>query len=461
MREKVVLVGAGSASFTRGLVADLVSRGQEMDLGLVDIDPGALAVAEGLARKMIEARRAPIKLSASTDRRDILPGATAVICTVGVGGRRAWEQDVFIPRKYGIYQPVGDSVMPGGTSRALRMIPPMIGVAQDVLELAPTALFFNYGNPMAPVCRAIRKATGAQVIGLCHGVFHVGHYLAELLGAEPSQFHYTAVGMNHLTWFTEVRVDGQDAMPRLRQMAAERLDERPGCGVAAQPPRTCRAGTPVPADLGDLNLFTWQLTRLFGAFPAVLDRHVTEFFPHFFAKEKSYFGATLGVDVYSFEQTIAWGDRGFEEMRALASSKEPLPESYFDRIGGEHEQVVDIIGSIRHDAGRVYSANLPNRGQAPNLPSEAVIESPAVADGAGLRPVMLPPLPSGVAGTLATRLAWVETVVEAALAGSREKFIQALVLDGAVDSIAMAAELADELLAAHAQYLPRFASSAR
>jgi alpha-galactosidase len=52
-------------------------------------------------------------------------------------------------------------------------------------------------------------------------------------------------------------------------------------------------------------------------------------------------------------------------------------------------------------------------------------------------------------------------VVEAALAGSREKFIQALVLDGAVDSIAMAAELADELLAAHAQYLPRFASSAR
>ena len=117
MRERFVLIGAGSAMFTRGMVADLIQRGEECDLALVDIDPEALAVAEGLTRKMIEARRSPIELSASLNRRDVLPGATAVICTIGVGGRRAWEQDVFIPRKYGIYQPVGDSVMPGGTSR--------------------------------------------------------------------------------------------------------------------------------------------------------------------------------------------------------------------------------------------------------------------------------------------------------------------------------------------------------
>src|SRR5262249_13867932 len=112
MKENVVLIGAGSAMFTRGLVADLIRRRQPCELGLIDIDPRALAVAEGLTRKMIDAKQAPIRLRASTDRRAVLPGATVVICTVGVGGRRAWEQDVFIPRKYGIYQPVGDTVMP-------------------------------------------------------------------------------------------------------------------------------------------------------------------------------------------------------------------------------------------------------------------------------------------------------------------------------------------------------------
>ena len=162
MNENVVLIGAGSAMFTRGLVADLIQRGQPCDLGLVDIDPQALDVAEKLVKKMIAAKQAPIRLRAGTDRRQILPGATVVICTVGVGGRRAWEQDVFIPRKYGIYQPVGDTVMPGGTSRALRMIPAMVAIAQDVLDLCPTALFFNYGNPMSPVCRAIRKGHGGE-----------------------------------------------------------------------------------------------------------------------------------------------------------------------------------------------------------------------------------------------------------------------------------------------------------
>lgn len=275
---KIVLIGAGSAMFTRGLVADLIQRGEEIELALVDVDPEALSVAEGLARKMIAARQASVKLSAAVDRREVLKDASAVIRTVGVGARRAWEQDVFIPRKHGIYQPVGDTVGPGGTSRALRMIPAMVSIAQDVLDLAPTALFFNYGNPMAPVCRAIRKATGAEVVGLCHGVFHVGHYLARALGDDPGRLRYTAVGINHLTWFVEVRLGGQDAMPKLRAIAEERI---------------ARGVRPKEGETLD-NPFTWHLCRLFHAFPAVLDRHVTEFFPQVRRDSESDIPYTVG-----------------------------------------------------------------------------------------------------------------------------------------------------------------------
>ena len=435
MKEKVVLIGAGSASFTRGLLVDLIQSDWDAEIALVDIDPDALAVAQGLAAKMIEAKGASIGLSASTDRRQALSGATVVICTIGVGGRRAWEQDVFIPRKYGIYQPVGDSVMPGGTSRALRMIPAMVGVAKDVLDLAPDALFFNYGNPMALVCRGVRKATGANVMGLCHGVPDVARYLAAALGVEAGELSYTAVGMNHLTWFVDVRTGREDAMPRLHRIAGQRLKGNDG----------------EPTD----NPFSWHLLDLFGAFPAVLDRHVCEFFTRFFAEGK-YYGKVLGVDAFSFEDIIAHGDNAYSRMREDALSAGPLAGDYFERIGGEHEKVIEIIESIRSDSGRVYSANLPNRGQVPNLPPEAIVESPAVAEAAGLRPLMLEPLASALAGTLATRFLWVETVVEAALEGSREKFIQALVLDGAADSLETATKLADDLLAAQAAYLPQF-----
>ena len=430
MKEKIVLIGAGSASFTRGLVADIIRRNNETELALVDIDPTALNIAERLTRKMIASGRAPITLSASTDRRDVFPGATAIICTVGVGGRRAWEQDVFIPRRHGIYMPVGDTVGPGGTSRALRMIPAMVDVAKDVLDLAPNALFFNYGNPMAPVCRAIRKATGANVIGLCHGVFHVAEYLADVLGLPRADLHYAAVGYNHLTWFTEVRAHGKDMLPKLRELAQ-------------------------PKSSSDDNPFSWHLFTLFGAFPAVLDRHVTEFFPQFF-REGRYYGKTLGVEAFSFEETIAWGDSSHNETCEIALSDQALPTDYLERLSGEHEQVIDIIQSIRNESGEVYSVNLPNTGQVPNLPADVIVESPAIADGAGLRPIAQPALPAGLVGTLATRFQWVETTVEAALEGSREKFIQALVLDGAANSLQQATELADELLAAQHAYLPNF-----
>ena len=457
MQEKIVLIGAGSAMFTRGLVADVIRQRWEGEIRLVDTDPDALTVAEKLVRKMLTAAKAPLRLRAAVDRRELLPGATAVICTIGVGGRRGWEQDVFIPRRHGIYQPVGDSVMPGGTSRAVRMIPAMVRIAEDVLELAPQALFFNYGNPMPPVCRAVRRATGANMPGLCHGVLQVGHHLARLLGVAAGELRYTALGLNHLTWFTEVRSGGRNLMPRLMATARERIGgiggiagRTTGAGSAEVEAQPCSA----PPASGD-DPFSWELVDLFGAFPAVLDRHVTEFFPHLFAARGAYYGKTLGVDTFSFEDTIGWGDRIFAEMRELAFASGPLPADYLEKIGGEHEQVTEIIESIRLDLGRVFSANLPNRGQIPNLPEDAIVECPAVADAGGLRPVQQPPLPPGIAGTLATRCQWVETVVEAALEGSRRKFIQALLLDGAVTSVAQAVRLADELLAAHRPHLPQ------
>jgi alpha-galactosidase len=404
MVERIVLIGAGSAVFTSGLIADLIRLHWTADVTLVDVDPSALDVAYRLAAKMVAATNAPITLRATTERREALPRATAVICTVGVGGRRAWEQDVFVPRKYGIYAPVGDTVGPGGSSRALRMIPVMVDIARDVLDLCPDALFFNYGNPMAPICRAIRKATGANVTGLCHGVVHVARHLAEKLGVPVQQLQYTAVGINHLTWFTSVRAGGQDAMGALRTIAAEKA----AAADFRATPNDDPFGTP------DDDPFSWRLMHLFGAFPAVLDRHVTEFFPQFF-RDGSYWGCKLGVDTFHFEGTIAEGDSTFAEMRAIAFDPQPMDPATIERGEGEHEQVMDIIDSIRQDRSLIFSANLPNTGQVSNLPQEAIVESPCVASAEGLRPVTLGALQSGIAGTLATRYQWVETIVEAAL----------------------------------------------
>jgi alpha-galactosidase/6-phospho-beta-glucosidase family protein len=124
-------------------------------------------------------------------------------------------------------------------------------------------------------------------------------------------------------------------------------------------------------------------------------------------------------------------------------------------LGGEQEQVVEIIRSIRENRYKRIFANLPNAGQVLNLPLGAVLETPAIADTNGIRAIVQAPLPTAAAGVLATRFAWVDMVVEAALEHSRTKFVDALILDGGVKSPDMAAALADELLEAQQTYLPQ------
>ena len=455
IKEHVVLIGAGSAMFTQGLLMDMIHAGWEADLFLVDIDPQALKVAEGLAQKMVTASQARIRVQATLDRRAALPGASVVITTIGVGGRRAWEQDVFIPRRHGIYMPVGDTVGPGGTSRALRMIPAMVDIARDVLELAPDALFFNYANPMAAVCWAVRKATGAEMVGLCVGAYETSHFLAHQLGIPYEDFSFCAGGINHLTWFYQMRAGSVDALPLLKQKGAEQLRalqerlELARQGKAALP----HCGSPFDSSME--HPFSWQLLSWFDAYPAPQDRHVTEFFPQFF-RDGRYYGKTLGVDEFSFEGTIAEGDQIYNEMTALALRPEPMPAEQLAQVGGEHEQATSMIQSIRENQQRVFFANLPNAGQVPNLPLGAILETPAITDRQGLHAVAQRPLPTAAAGILATRFAWVEMIAEAALEGSRTKFIDALILDGAVSSPQQAAALADEFLEANRAYLPQF-----
>jgi len=224
MRKKLVIIGAGSAMFTQGLAADLITKqpgGAKWHLSLVDIDEKVLDGIVRLVKKMIDAKKADIELSWSTDRRDCLPGADYVVTTIGVGGRRAWEQDVFIPRKYGIHQPVGDTAMPGGISRAMRMVPAMLAITKDVIRYCPNAYFFNYSNPMAIICRAIRKKLNYPITGLCIGTAALEWYIADYMGYDRNKVTSLAAGINHCTFIYDFRYEGKNAWPDVRKKLLE------------------------------------------------------------------------------------------------------------------------------------------------------------------------------------------------------------------------------------------------
>jgi alpha-galactosidase len=310
------------------------------------------------------------------------------------------------------------------------MIPQMVDIANDVVAMCPDALFINYSNPMSVVCRAIYKATPAKVVGLCIGVKGIHDRLAKEIDADPDKVWSAAIGINHFTWFTELRYQGENAWPLLARKMAERL------GPDAQ------------------NL-CWDLFRAYGAYPAVGDGHVVEFMPGDWQKQGGYYGKTLGLDgTHNFEKDIIERDeRVWQRMKDKAYGRVPIDAE--DEIG-EYSQLVEILRSFWYDEPRYYSVNLPNSGQAGNMPSGAVLEATTLVNGAGFRPLSFGELPTGVTALLQRVIGVHELTVEAALKADRRLVIQTLLADGTVFTYQQAAKLADALLEAQREWLPNF-----
>lgn len=450
MYKKIVLIGAGSVVFSQELIVNLLKKSwrNKWHIALVDTDPNALQAISKLSAKIIDYLGVDAKLSYSTDRCEVLPGADYVVATVGVGGRRAWEQDVLIPRKYGIMQPLGDTTMVGGISRTMRMVPALVDIAKDIQKLCPKAFFFNYSNPMTTICRAIRKATDLDVIGLGHGTKRAITRFSKLTGYDSSKFTVYALGLNHMVFLYDVRYEGNDVFPLIKEKCSEIREMRN---------RYLKEGKEFDMEaLTPMQPFVDELFETYGVFPAPSDGHLVEFFAERFA-DGNYYGKTLGIDAFPFERTINSGDKRYKEIESLANSDEPVDENYINNVVGEDEDLTNIMYSMEYDLQKVYTtANLPNNGVIPGLPDETILEMPAVATARGLLPIMVNGFPEKMNAVISKHAAIAELAVESAMTGDRNLFIEAVLLGGYINDRTKVANMVDELIKAHKEYLPQF-----
>jgi alpha-galactosidase len=434
MKKTIVLLGVGSTYFTRGIVESLITKGGEWDVRLVDIDRHCLEIATLLSRRLVELYNAPVTVTGSLDRTEVLPGADAVVSTIGVGGRRAWEKDVSIFRQFNIYQSTGDTYGAGGVSRALRTIPPLVEIGRDIERLCPDALLINFTNPMTVNVWALAKTTRVRVAGLCYGVTWYQHYLANLIGLPWDQLTCRAIGVNHFTWITELSRGGDSVWPMVRKVMEEK---GPALG----------------------NPYTWELFRMFDAFPCVGDGHICEFVPGW-QGEGAYYGKTFGTTFHNFEQYAAGFDKVFDEMADQAFGRAPIVKRVEDpsekELFKDEDLFIDVLNAAMGEAEIFRTVNLPNAGQASNLPQGAVLEATTLINGSGFQPLCFGQLPPGITAILMRILGAQELTVEAALKADRKLAIQALVAGETVKTEVEAERMMDAILDAHRDHLPQF-----
>lgn len=438
---KISLIGAGSVVFTRTLVSDILSFPalHACTIALMDIDDERLRIARDLVQALIDDRHVAARVEATTDRRAAIAGASFVIVTVQVGGLEAYRHDIDIPARYGVGQCVGDTLGPGGIFRGLRTIPVLQGICQDMDDLcSPDALLINYSNPMAINCWAIASASGRPHVGLCHSVQGTSEMLARFIEAPYSEISYLCAGINHQAWFLDLRWNGADAYPLLRERTT--LPEIYG-------------QEPVRIDL----------MRQFGSFVTESSGHASEYVPYF-RKTPQQIAALAEHFSSPADHWFDWGRTGgylkhcqerlpsfLDEVRAQIDGQKALPTR------ASHEYGAYIINAMVTGEPAVIYGNVPNTQLIANLPADCCVEVPCLVDRNGIQPAFHGSLPPQLAALNRTNINVQELTVYGALYNDREAIYHAAMLDpltATVCDLPAIRAMVDDLFRAHARWLP-------
>jgi alpha-galactosidase len=434
---KIAFIGAGSFGFTRSLVRDILTFPALADstIALMDIDDERLAAIKKAVDKIVAAGNYPARVVATKDRAEALEGADGVVCTILAGGVDIWRYDIEIPKKYGVDINVGDTRGPAGIFRALRTIPVMLDICRDIEKYCPGAVFLNYTNPMAMLCRAMQGQSKVNVTGLCHSVQGTAEMLARWIGAPMKEVTYLCAGINHQAWYLEFKRNGKDAYPLIRE--------------AVKKPE----------------IYNEEIVR--NEMFLHLDYYVTESSGHnseynaWFRKRPDLIekycihgtGWNPGEYAYILNEYLMREDTWKNEI------DEWLKQETVDLKRGLEYAAYIFNSTIGDGTMFEFNGNVRNFGLIDNLPEGCCVEVPVLASRRGLSPIHVGPLPDHLAILNNISARCEELAVEAAIQGDPRKVFHAVCFDpltSAVLSLAEIKQMVDEMFEANMEWLPQF-----
>ncbi len=447
---KFVIIGAGSVCFCPVTVADILLNDNicsvPLSITLMDIDETALRASEQYAKEAIRVSGRSVNLHATTNLEESLVDADFVISAIEVDRYYYWSMDFHIPRRYGFRQIYGENGGPGSMFHTLRNLPPTLEIARAMEKICPDAWLFNYTNPEAKLVEGVLKYTKIKAVGLCHGEGNGLDQLSEILDIPRSDIEGDVAGLNHFGWFTRLtrKSTGEDLYPVLRERES-RMDWL--------------------AQWDELALARLML-RTYGLYPYPGTNHIGEYIAWSDAllasTQLQYFhdpvrndpwseGGTVPEFVYSFQRNPT--------HRELFGKKKDTYQERFSiqdgQLKGSHEYGIPIAEAIAFDIPRhVGAVNVQNFGLIPNVMEGMVVEVPADVDGNGVHPCKCPELPVAVTAMINTQGAIHKLVIEACQEQSRNKLLQAILLDPSVSNYHNAVALINEMCERQKELLP-------
>jgi 6-phospho-beta-glucosidase len=427
---KVTVIGGGS-SYTPELINGFLERAGSFpltELWLMDVSPRRLEIVGGLARRMVAAKGSPFAVHLAIDQREAVRGAHFVITQLRVGGMAARREDEYLGRRHGLIGQETTGV--GGMAKAMRTIPVILDVAQDVRDLAPGALLVNFTNPAGLVTEALsRYAPEVPAVGVCNvpitAKMAILAGLAEQQGLkiDPQRAELRTLGLNHLSWHYGFTIDGTDTWPQVFSGFLEQLkrESKPEWDI------------PTVETLG-------MIPNYYLKYYYYTDQKLAE-------QEK--WPPSRAEEVMDIEADLL---RQYAEPDRAAT-----PENLIKRGGAYYSTVAtQLLNAYYNDLGETHVVNVPHAGAVPGWPADWVLEMNCRVDASGIHPLPVEPLPQVCFGLLAHVKSYEILTAQAAVHGDRRAAYQALLAHPLGPSADRVPAVLDDLLETNREHLPRF-----
>lgn len=449
---KIVLIGAGSSQFGCGTMGDIFqsSHLDGAEICLMDINNGTLDKVYKVGQEYIEKKNLNFKLTATNDRVQAIKNADFVIISIEVGNRfDLWDKDWKTPLQYGIKQVYGENGGPGGIFHALRIIPPILEICDDVVKFSPDAHVFCYSNPMTAITTTVlRKYPSLKFTGLCHEIASLERYLPDILDTPFENLELEAAGLNHFSVLLKARYkdSGKDAYGDIMGKApaffekeigysdlweyTQRTGKLPETEGSTERPLIGKSTSSRP--WSDRTLFH-EIMKKFHLLPITGDSHLGEYLS--WAQDAADHRGIL--DFYAFYRFMLAGDSRIEISDA------PL-----------HERIVPIMDAIVSGNEYIESAvNVMNNGLIQELPDNVAVEVPARISSKGVEGLKIENYPKGFAALLRNYTGVYDLTAEAVLEGSRDMVIQAVLVNPGTHIIKGIDNMVDHMLDQQKQWL--------
>ena len=420
---KLAIIGAAGVR-TPLIVKECCKKAESLgltELALMDIDGTRLEMIEKVTQSILDDDQPSLNRCITTDPKEALANANYVITTFRVGGMEARVVDERVPLSENVLGQ--ETTGAGGFAMGIRSIPILLGYIKLMEQYCPEAWLINFANPSGMMSEAaITAGKWEKTIGICDAPTEVQRVVSVFLGVPENEIYVDYFGLNHLGWTRAIMVRGKDVLPEL----IANLDNLP---------------------IKEMLPFSVALIQSMKMIP-------NEYLYYYYSSKTSVENI-LRAEQTRGEEILAANTRFFSDLSSIGSDKVKTKKLYTDYLekrrshymqnetgkaqvnalepitlelqGGYAEVALRLIRSLEKGEQNIHIVNTLNKGAVTGLPDDCVVEIPCLVGKDHVQPCSVGSIPLHCMGLLARVKAYERLTIQAAVEGSEEKAVQALV----------------------------------